>query len=173
MAGPTREVFKTLGASLLPESSELTDRESARNLRGSGPESFPDRNDLEGAAERLRGELAVLRNALTVAGASQARLSGSGSTLFAVFPDEVLARAAGSEIGSRFAVRTAVVGSVSRNEFEKRAFPPTGMKETAREREGVPMGSRQVVSQQSLELPIGGSNPPSPAISGFRRQRRS
>jgi 4-diphosphocytidyl-2-C-methyl-D-erythritol kinase len=124
---PTAEVFGILGAPLLPESPELTDRVSARNLRGSGPESFPDRNDLEGAAERLRGELAVLRNALTEVGATQARLSGSGSTLFGVFPDLLAAAAAGREIVRRHPdVRTACVRSVERAEFSRRALPEAG-----------------------------------------------
>ncbi len=124
---PTAEVFRVLSAAPPPELPELTDRKSARNLRGSGPESFPDRNDLEGAAERLRGELAVLRNALTGVGATQARLSGSGSTVFGVFPDLMAAAAAGSEIVRRHPdVRTACVRSVERAEFSRRALPVTG-----------------------------------------------
>ena len=124
---PTAEVFRTLGAPALPDSPELTDPECARNLRGSGPDSFPDRNDLEGAAERLRGELAVLRNALTEAGATQARLSGSGSTLFGVFPDRLSAAAAGREIERGHpGVRTACARSVGRGEFSRRAMPAAG-----------------------------------------------
>ena len=124
---PTAEVFRILGAPPLPESSELTDRDPARNLRRSGSGPFPDRNDLEGAAERLRGELAVLRNALTESGATQARLSGSGSTLFGVFPDPAAAAAAGQEIERRHpGVRTAAVRSVGRAEFRRRAMPAEG-----------------------------------------------
>ena len=124
---PTAEVFRTLGAPPLPESAELTDRDRPRNLRGSGDGPFPDRNDLEGAAERLRGELAVLRNALTESGATQARLSGSGSTLFGVFPDPAAAAAAGQEIERRHpGVRTAAVRSVGRAEFRRRAMPAEG-----------------------------------------------
>jgi 4-diphosphocytidyl-2C-methyl-D-erythritol kinase len=105
----------------------LTDRESALNLRGSGAVSFPDRNDLEGAAERLRGELAVLRNALTETGATQARLSGSGSTLFGVYSGSQAAADAGREIGRRHpGVRTACVKSVDRAEFTRRAVPGAG-----------------------------------------------
>jgi 4-diphosphocytidyl-2-C-methyl-D-erythritol kinase len=124
---PTAEVFRILGAPPLSESAELTDRERPRNLRGSGAGPFPDRNDLEGAAERLRGELAVLRNALTDAGATQARLSGSGSTLFGVFPDPLASAVAGRMIEqSHPGVRTACVRSVGRAEFLRRAVPAAG-----------------------------------------------
>lgn len=123
---PTAEVFRTLGAQPLPESHELTDRGPARNLRRSGSGAFPDRNDLEGAAERLRGELAVLRNALTESGATQARLSGSGSTLFGVFPDPGAAVAAGAGIERGHpGVRSACVRSVGRAEFLRRAVEPS------------------------------------------------
>ncbi len=44
-------------------------------------------NDFEPVVERRHPELAVMRTALTDAGAAIARLSGSGSTIFAVFPD--------------------------------------------------------------------------------------
>jgi len=47
----------------------------------------PDRNDLEPAAEALFPALREVREALAAAGAEQARLSGSGSTVFGLFPD--------------------------------------------------------------------------------------
>lgn len=47
----------------------------------------PDRNDLEPAAEALFPALREVREALAAAGAGQARLSGSGSTVFGLFPD--------------------------------------------------------------------------------------
>lgn len=47
----------------------------------------PDRNDLEPAAEALFPALGEVREALASAGAVQARLSGSGSTVFGLFPD--------------------------------------------------------------------------------------
>ena len=47
----------------------------------------PDRNDLEPAAEALFPPLRAVREALAAAGAAQARLSGSGSTVFGLFPD--------------------------------------------------------------------------------------
>lgn len=47
----------------------------------------PDRNDLESAAEALFPALREVREALASGGAVQARLSGSGSTVFGLFPD--------------------------------------------------------------------------------------
>jgi 4-diphosphocytidyl-2-C-methyl-D-erythritol kinase len=57
----------------------------------------PDRNDLEPAAEALFPALRAARAALVAAGAAQARLSGSGSTVFGIFPDV----AAASEAATR------------------------------------------------------------------------
>jgi 4-diphosphocytidyl-2-C-methyl-D-erythritol kinase len=44
-------------------------------------------NDFEPVVERHHPELAVLRGAFTEAGAAIARLAGSGSTVFGIFPD--------------------------------------------------------------------------------------
>lgn len=59
----------------------------------------PDRNDLEPAAEALFPALRAVREALASAGAAQARLSGSGSTVFGVFPDVVAASEAATRLG--------------------------------------------------------------------------
>jgi 4-diphosphocytidyl-2-C-methyl-D-erythritol kinase len=53
------------------------------------------RNDLERPAFRLRPELEGMYNHLVRAGALAVRMSGSGSTLFAIFADPEAARAAG------------------------------------------------------------------------------
>jgi 4-diphosphocytidyl-2-C-methyl-D-erythritol kinase len=83
-----------------------------------------DRNDLEAAAERLRPELRVLREALLSAGAVAARLSGSGSTVFGLFGNEAEARLAASLLEGRKDARAVVVRTVPRSEFRRRALPP-------------------------------------------------
>ena len=119
----TSDVYGELGAS---ELAELTGTTAASNLRGSGPDSFPDQNDLEEAAERLRGELAVLRYALRAAGATRARLSGSGSTLFGAFPDASAAAAAARRLEEENpGVRAVRVRTLDRSGFRKRACPDT------------------------------------------------
>jgi 4-diphosphocytidyl-2-C-methyl-D-erythritol kinase len=52
-----------------------------------GAAAVPDRNDLEAAAEELFPPLRAVREALAATGATQARLSGSGSTVFGLYPD--------------------------------------------------------------------------------------
>jgi 4-diphosphocytidyl-2-C-methyl-D-erythritol kinase len=115
---PTPAVFEALGA------PGLTGAGGGDIFTGPVPGVFPDRNDLEPAAESLRPELASLRRALSRSGAETARLSGSGSTLFGVFRDLEGARQAGDSLadlppGSR----TAVVVTVPRREFALRALP--------------------------------------------------
>lgn len=115
---PTPDVFKALGA------PGLTAAGGDDIFASPVPGGFPDRNDLEPAAERLRPELGPLRRALLRSGARTARLSGSGSTLFGVFRDLEGARQAGASLadlppGSR----TAVVVTVPRREFARRALP--------------------------------------------------
>ena len=90
--------------------------------RENGP--VPDRNDLEFAAESLFPALRVVRQALGATGAEQARLSGSGSTVFGVFPDpgsaaEAARRLEGLPVGS--AVR--VVPTLTREESRVRSGP--------------------------------------------------
>ncbi len=63
----------------------LTGSPSATKVSGSETGGGPERNDLERAAESLRGELRRIRSALAGAGARNARLSGSGSTVFGTF----------------------------------------------------------------------------------------
>jgi 4-diphosphocytidyl-2C-methyl-D-erythritol kinase len=109
--------------------SALTDSTVATNLRGSDSGGGPDRNDLEPAAESLRGELLRFRAALSDSGAMSARLSGSGSTVFGLFEDEESARRAIERLaGLREETRTAmtIVKTVSRAEFARRARPLPG-----------------------------------------------
>jgi 4-diphosphocytidyl-2-C-methyl-D-erythritol kinase len=104
----------------------LTDSAAATNLRGSESGGAPDRNDLEPAAESLRGELRRFRAALLDSGATSARLSGSGSTVFGLFGDEESARRAIERLaGLREETKTTmtIVRTVSRAAFARRAKP--------------------------------------------------
>jgi 4-diphosphocytidyl-2-C-methyl-D-erythritol kinase len=110
----TPDVFRQLGA-------------AARDVAaGEAPwtGAVPDRNDLEPAAEALFPALREVREALASAGATQARLSGSGSTVFGLFPDlaaaaEAARRLEGLPAGS--AVR--VVQTLTREECRVRSGP--------------------------------------------------
>lgn len=94
--------------------------------RGGGRlgEEAPDRNDLEPAAEALFPALRAVRESLGRVGATRARLSGSGSTVFGLFPDlatasEAARRLDGLPEGS--AVR--VVPTLTREESRSRSAP--------------------------------------------------
>lgn len=116
---PTPDVYRALGA------PELTAGGTPPNLSASVPGEFPDRNDLEAAAERLRPELAEIRRRLADLGARSARLSGSGSTVFGVYagPDEA-ERARRSLVGGLpEGTRTRTARTLSRAEFERRSTP--------------------------------------------------
>jgi 4-diphosphocytidyl-2-C-methyl-D-erythritol kinase len=104
----------------------LTDSAAQTNLRGSDIGGGPDRNDLEPAAESLRGELRRLRLALSDHGATSARLSGSGSTVFGVFGDAKSARRAFEGLaGLRKEMMSTmtIVKTVSKAAFARRAMP--------------------------------------------------
>jgi len=105
----------------------LTDSAAGTNLSGSDSGGGPDRNDLEPAAESLRGELRGFRAALSDFGATSARLSGSGSTVFGLFGDEESARRATERLaGFREETKTTmtIVKTISRAAFARRAKPP-------------------------------------------------
>jgi 4-diphosphocytidyl-2-C-methyl-D-erythritol kinase len=107
----------------------LTDSAAGTNLRGSDSGCGPDRNDLEPAAESFRGELRRFRAALSDFGATSARLSGSGSTVFGLFGDEESARRATERLaGFREETNTTmtIVKTVSRAAFARRAKPSSG-----------------------------------------------
>ena len=59
-------------------------------------EAWVGENDLEAAAFRLRPELERIYTGLVRAGAAAVRMSGSGSTLFALFDEPAAARSAGA-----------------------------------------------------------------------------
>ena len=104
----------------------LTDSAAQTNLSGSDSGGGPDRNDLEPAAESLRGELRRLRLALSDHGATSARLSGSGSTVFGVFGDEKSARRAFEGLAGlrkEMMATMTIVKTVSRAAFARRAMP--------------------------------------------------
>lgn len=116
----TAAVYGALSAPALTDSAVQT------NLRGSEIGGGPDRNDLEPAAESLRGELRRLRLALSDHGASSARLSGSGSTVFGVFGDETSARRAFKGLAGlrkEMMARMTIVKTVSKAAFARRAMP--------------------------------------------------
>ena len=116
----TAEVYGRLRAGALTRSP------SATKVSGSETGGGPERNDLEQAAESLRGDLRRIRSALAGAGARSARLSGSGSTVFGTFrtKDEA-SQAAGALAGLRdeTKARIQIVKTVSRAEFARRAAP--------------------------------------------------
>ena len=118
----TAEVYGALCA------PALTDPAAHTNLRGSDSGGGPDRNDLEPAAESLRGGLKRFRAALSDHGATIARLSGSGSTVFGVFGDEENARRAFEGLAGlreeTMAMMT-IVKTVPRAVFARRAMPST------------------------------------------------
>ncbi|MHB8796873.1 MAG: 4-(cytidine 5'-diphospho)-2-C-methyl-D-erythritol kinase [Thermoanaerobaculia bacterium] len=108
----TPEVFRRL---------EAPEWDGRRGGAGSG---LPDRNDLEPAAEALFPPLRLVRETLARAGAEQARLSGSGSTVFGLFSDlaaaaEAARRLDGLPVGS--AIR--VVPTWTREECRSRSGP--------------------------------------------------
>jgi 4-diphosphocytidyl-2-C-methyl-D-erythritol kinase len=90
---PTAGVFAALAGPGPPPDARiaaLLERRSAAPLA-----EWIGRNDLEEPAFRLRPELGAMYTSLVRAGARAVRMSGSGSTLFAIFSDPVAARAAG------------------------------------------------------------------------------
>jgi 4-diphosphocytidyl-2-C-methyl-D-erythritol kinase len=104
----------------------LTGSPSATKVSGSETGVGPDRNDLEQAAESLRGELRRIRSALAGAGARSARLSGSGSTVFGTFgtkEDASRAMTSLEGLGNETKASMAIVKTVSRAEFARRAAP--------------------------------------------------
>jgi 4-diphosphocytidyl-2-C-methyl-D-erythritol kinase len=104
----------------------LTGSPSATKVSGSDIGGGPERNDLEQAAESLRGELRRIRSALAGAGARSARLSGSGSTVFGTFGTKEAASKAMTSLeglANETKARMAIVKTVSRAEFARRAAP--------------------------------------------------
>ncbi|MGA7990152.1 MAG: 4-(cytidine 5'-diphospho)-2-C-methyl-D-erythritol kinase [Thermoanaerobaculia bacterium] len=116
----TAEVYGRLPA------RALTGSPSATKVSGSETGGGPERNDLEQAAESLRGELRRIRSALAGSGARSARLSGSGSTVFGTFgtKDEAAkARESLEGLGNETKAKMTIVKTVSRAEFARRATP--------------------------------------------------
>jgi 4-diphosphocytidyl-2-C-methyl-D-erythritol kinase len=116
----TAEVYGRLKA------RSLTGSPSATKVSGSETGGGPERNDLEQAAESLRGELRRIRSALAGAGARSARLSGSGSTVFGTFGTKEEASKAMTSLerlGNETKARMTIVKTLSRAEFARRAAP--------------------------------------------------
>jgi 4-diphosphocytidyl-2-C-methyl-D-erythritol kinase len=110
----TPDVFRALGA-------------PAWDGRAAGPvlsAGGADRNDLEAAAEALFPALRAVREALAGAGATRSRLSGSGSTVFGLFPDLAAATLAASRLeGLPPGSAVRVVPTLTREECRTRSGP--------------------------------------------------
>jgi 4-diphosphocytidyl-2-C-methyl-D-erythritol kinase len=80
----TPDVYRALEAPLTVERADVTvPRLFVKFAKGN--DFALARNDLEAVAFRLRGELAIFRDALSRSGAEVALVSGSGSTVFGLF----------------------------------------------------------------------------------------
>lgn len=114
---PTPLVYKvldTMDLTPFPQDGIVKDRVSG----------WPDRNDLEPAAERLRPELLKCRRILEAVGARPARLSGSGSAVFGRFPGRGEAEKAIQGLtGLPPGTRSLVAATVPRAGFRTRAHP--------------------------------------------------
>jgi 4-diphosphocytidyl-2-C-methyl-D-erythritol kinase len=73
------------------------------------------RNDLEGPVSRRHPELVRIREQLEAAGAEQAAMTGSGSTMFGLFAGEIAAKAAEAALGSA-GWRTLLTRTITRQE---------------------------------------------------------
>ena len=80
-------------------------------------------NDFEAPVFRRFPELAVIKGELSASGARLAALTGSGSTVFGVFPDEGRAKRAAAKFGGR--LRVTRVRSLGRAEYFRSMFGPT------------------------------------------------
>jgi 4-diphosphocytidyl-2-C-methyl-D-erythritol kinase len=106
---------------------------SIRALLASREEGWPRsllpdlvRNELEPAATRLCPAVAEIRKEIEAAGALAVSLSGSGPTLFGVFPSEGAADEARSRMLRRPGVRTWVVKTAPSHRVAPAASPTTG-----------------------------------------------
>jgi 4-diphosphocytidyl-2-C-methyl-D-erythritol kinase len=80
-------------------------------------------NDLEAAATRLQPRVAELREGLTATGARAVGMSGSGPTLYAIYPDRGSAAAARERV-ARSGARTWLTRSCASREVA----PPAGLR---------------------------------------------
>ena len=96
---PTGEIFAALGDRYRTESSPLL-LEAEIGALPTRDRGWVGENDLEAPAFRLRPELEAIYTSLLGAGAAAVRMSGSGSTLFALFDEPSAARAAGAGLPS-------------------------------------------------------------------------
>jgi 4-diphosphocytidyl-2-C-methyl-D-erythritol kinase len=97
----TAEVYRTLDAPLTVPGADVTVRPLFVKL-AEGNDFALAKNDLEGAAFRLRVELVAFRDALARSGAEAALLSGSGSTVFGVFGAETDLTSRASDLRDEF-----------------------------------------------------------------------
>ena len=80
----TAEVYRALGAPLTAANADVTVPRLFLKF-AEGNDFALATNDLEAVAFGLRGELALVKDALSAAGAEVALMSGSGSTVFGLF----------------------------------------------------------------------------------------
>lgn len=99
------------------------DRDGRMPRRGKPSPSRPE-NDLMDPCLRRRPALAVLRARLAEAGADSAMMSGSGPTVFGVFPGARAARAAAGRLASRESRQPGIVVIVARTRARMRGASP-------------------------------------------------
>jgi 4-diphosphocytidyl-2-C-methyl-D-erythritol kinase len=85
------------------EIDEISARLWAVATNGVSPLAYPALlvNDLEPAALALMPEIGLAKERLSAAGAEFTGMTGTGPTVFGLFPDQEGARAAADEIGSQ------------------------------------------------------------------------
>jgi 4-diphosphocytidyl-2-C-methyl-D-erythritol kinase len=88
---PTAEVYKSHAAHWQPPAAAATVGSITVPKTGNAAVRIEFHNDLERAAERVRPELAELRQAVARAGHPGVRMTGSGSTLFVAAADAAAA----------------------------------------------------------------------------------
>jgi 4-diphosphocytidyl-2-C-methyl-D-erythritol kinase len=133
----TRDVYSALDVASLTQPRALPTIRALLALReepGTAPVRWPSDeslralvwNDLEAAATRLLPRVAELREELTATGARAVGMSGSGPTLYAIYPDRASAAAARERVGQR-GVRTWLTRSHASRQAPP-AAPPAGLR---------------------------------------------
>jgi len=97
----TAAVYAALGAPLTVPGSDVTVPGLFVNLAERNDFALAT-NDLEGAVVEMRPELSAFRRAVSQAGAELARVSGSGSTVFGLFPEGTDLNAIADGLRGRF-----------------------------------------------------------------------
>lgn len=111
----TKSAYEALDRSLTSKDPDGSTLALAR-----GAEKWSDltgllgaRNDLQEVVERIHPEIAAVRRHLAESGADVSQMSGSGGTLFGIFEDENVARAAERGVKGRWSVVLTTTGTSS------------------------------------------------------------